>query len=73
MHPELLAGIRAYPTFLVLGDIVGFTIALEMGRRAGVKRSQLLASLVVLTAVAFGGAKIFAISSQGAARRSMQT
>lgn len=71
MHPELAEGIRSYAALLVVADVVGFAIAVHMGRRLGIGTGRLVAALVVLTVVAFGGAKLFSIAQRGWAMGSL--
>jgi len=65
MHPELIDGVRSYAAFLAIADVVGFGVAIYAGRRLGIGTGRLLACLVLLTFVAFGGAKLFSVAQRG--------
>ena len=73
MHPELFGSIRAYPVFLILGDVVGIIVAVYCGRRAGVGRTRLTLALVVVTIGAFLGAKFYGLIERGGALGSFKS
>jgi phosphatidylglycerol:prolipoprotein diacylglycerol transferase len=60
MHP-LIAGVRAYPIFLVAGTLVGSTVAILGARRAQLDMRRFLAALAVLTIAAPLGAKLYGL------------
>ncbi|MBX3023521.1 prolipoprotein diacylglyceryl transferase [bacterium] len=60
MHP-MLAGVRAYPIFLVAGTLVGTTVAILCARRARLAMRPFLAALFVLTIAAPLGAKLYGL------------
>lgn len=64
MHPELL-GFSAYSTFLVLGDLVGAAVATYGAQRYRLNLKQFARALVILTVVAFIGAKFYGLIERG--------
>lgn len=65
MHPELFAGVRAYPIFVAAGIGLGILVAAFTASRTGLPWRSYLCIQAILTIAGVLGAKIYALIEQG--------
>jgi phosphatidylglycerol:prolipoprotein diacylglycerol transferase len=67
MHPTIVGTVQSYTVCLVLADLVGLTVAFMCASRSGVPLRRFACALLLLTAAAFAGAKLYGLIERGGA------
>lgn len=67
MYPTIVQGVQSYSVLLVVADVVGVAVAFGCAYRAGVPLRRFGTALVILTAAAFMGAKLYGLIERGGA------